>query len=171
MSTDLSYSKIFMREVERVLEHEGGYSKDRDDAGGETKFGISKRAFPETNILDLTKADAIKIYWEFYWKKYKIEMLPEHLQGMTFDMVVNKGRRGIKILQEATNSKNQRKKDSQISVDGYIGRMTAKACGNLEIDRLVSFNVLHYSKLVLNKPTQMKFWFGWFRRAVSKLES
>jgi|TARA_Y100000310_G_scaffold336515_1_gene421289 lysozyme family protein len=170
MNTDLTYSKIFMRQVEKVLEHEGGYVNDPNDAGGETKFGISKRAFPETNILDLTKADAIKIYWEYYWQKYKIEMLPVHLQGITFDMVVNKGRRGVKILQEATNSKNKGKKDSLISMDGYIGRMTAGACEHLEVDRLVAFNVLHYAKLVLNKPTQMKFWFGWFRRAVSKME-
>ncbi len=170
MNTDLTYSKIFMRQVERVLEHEGGYVNDPNDAGGETKFGISKRAFPETNILDLTKADAIKIYWEYYWQKYKVEMLPVHLQGITFDMVVNKGRRGVKILQEASNNKNKRKKDNLITVDGYIGRMTAGACEHLEVDRLVAFNVLHYAKLVLNKPTQMKFWYGWFRRAVSKME-
>jgi lysozyme family protein len=164
---DLAYNKIFIREVEKVLEHEGGYSKDRDDAGGETKFGISKRAFPDTNILDLTKADAIKIYWEFYWKKFKIEMLPEHLQGITFDMVVNKGGRGVKILQKAANDKNI--KDKLITVDGRIGRMTAEACQKLEIDRVVAYNVLHYSKIVQKKPSQMKFWYGWFRRAVSKL--
>ena len=164
---DLAYNKIFIREVEKVLEHEGGYSKDRDDAGGETNFGISKRAFPDTNILDLTKADAIKIYWEFYWKKFKIEMLPEHLHGITFDMVVNKGRRGIKILQKAANDKNI--KDKLITVDGRIGRMTAEACQKLEIDRVVAYNVLHYAKLVQKKPSQMKFWYGWFRRAVSKL--
>ena len=165
--TDLAYSKIFMKEVAKVLDHEGGYSKDPDDAGGETKFGISKRAFPDTNILDLTKADAVKIYWEFYWKKYKISMLPEHLQGITFDMVVNKGGRGVKILQKAANNKN--KKDKLITVDGRIGRMTAEACQKLEIDRVVAYNVLHYSKIVQKKPSQMKFWYGWFRRAVSKL--
>jgi len=167
--TDLAYSKIFMKEVAKVLDHEGGYSKDPDDAGGETKFGISKRAFPDTNILDLTKADAVKIYWEFYWKKYKISMLPEHLQGITFDMVVNKGGRGVKILQKAANNKN--KKDKLITVDGRIGRMTAEACQKLEIDRVVAYNVLHYAKIVQKKPSQMKFWYGWFRRAVSQLES
>ena len=165
--TDLAYSKIFMKEVAKVLDHEGGYSKDPDDAGGETKFGISKRAFPDTNILDLTKADAVKIYWEFYWKKYKISMLPEHLQGITFDMVVNKGGRGVKILQKAANNKN--KKDKLITVDGRIGRMTAEACQKLEIDRVVAYNVLHYAKIVQKKPSQMKFWYGWFRRGVSKL--
>ena len=164
---DLAYNKIFIREDEKVLEHEGGYVCDPDDAGGETNFGISKRAFPDTNILDLTKADAIKIYWEFYWKKFKIEMLPEHLQGITFDMVVNKGRRGIKILQKAANDKNI--KDKLITVDGRIGRMTAEACQKLEIDRVVAYNVLHYAKLVQKKPSQMKFWYGWCRRAVSKL--
>jgi lysozyme family protein len=94
-------------------------------------------------------------------------MLPEHLQGITFDMVVNKGRRGIKILQEAANDKNI--KDKLITVDGRIGRMTAEACQKLEIDRVVAYNVLHYAKLVQKKPSQMKFWCGWFRRGVSKL--
>jgi len=96
-------------------------------------------------------------------------MLPEHLQGITFDMVVNKGGRGVKILQKAANNKN--KKDKLITVDGRIGRMTAEACQKLEIDRVVAYNVLHYAKLVQKKPSQMKFWYGWFRRAVSQLES
>ena len=28
--------------IEVVLEHEGGYVNDPDDAGGETKYGIAK---------------------------------------------------------------------------------------------------------------------------------
>ncbi len=29
--------------IEVVLEHEGGYVNDPDDAGGETKYGIAKK--------------------------------------------------------------------------------------------------------------------------------
>ena len=39
---------------ERVIGHEGGYSNDPNDSGGETIFGISKRAYPKVNIRDLT---------------------------------------------------------------------------------------------------------------------
>jgi lysozyme family protein len=86
-------------------------------------------------------------------------------------MVVNKGGRGVKILQEAANDKNKKFNENGklITVDGRIGRMTAEACQKLEIDRVVAYNVLHYSKIVQKKPSQMKFWYGWFRRAVSKL--
>ena len=31
--------------IEKTLAHEGGYVNDPDDPGGETNFGISKRAY------------------------------------------------------------------------------------------------------------------------------
>ena len=37
--------------IEKVLEHEGGYVNDKDDLGGETKYGITKRFYPQRNIL------------------------------------------------------------------------------------------------------------------------
>ena len=36
--------------IEVVLEHEGGYVNDPDDAGGETNFGIAKRWYPNVDI-------------------------------------------------------------------------------------------------------------------------
>ena len=33
--------------IDKVLEHEGGYVNDPYDKGGETKYGIAKRWFPE----------------------------------------------------------------------------------------------------------------------------
>ena len=41
--------------IEVVLEHEGGYVNDPDDAGGETKYGIAKRWYPNVDIKNLTK--------------------------------------------------------------------------------------------------------------------
>jgi lysozyme family protein len=60
--TDTQYSPDFLKAVEIVLEHEGGYSNARGDAGGETKFGISKREYPNVDIANLTRDDVIAIY-------------------------------------------------------------------------------------------------------------
>ena len=31
--------------IEKVLQHEGGYVNDKDDLGGETNYGITKRFY------------------------------------------------------------------------------------------------------------------------------
>ena len=67
--TSLSFESI----VQVVLKHEGGYVNDPDDSGGETNFGISKRAFPDLDIKNLTKEDAVKIYHDKYWKPSRVE--------------------------------------------------------------------------------------------------
>ena len=41
--------------IEFVLLHEGGYSWDPKDPGGETRFGISKKSYPNLNIKNLTE--------------------------------------------------------------------------------------------------------------------
>ncbi|MBI5343968.1 MAG: hypothetical protein HZB83_01285, partial [Deltaproteobacteria bacterium] len=47
----------FERAIAFVLRHEGGYANDPRDPGGETNFGISKRAYPMLNIKDLSVED------------------------------------------------------------------------------------------------------------------
>jgi Glycosyl hydrolase 108 len=52
-----------------VLRWEGGdrYTNDPKDPGGETKYGISKRAHPTLDIKHLTPEKALEIYLEKYW--------------------------------------------------------------------------------------------------------
>ena len=52
----------FFEIVNHTLEEEGGYVNDPTDKGGETNYGISKRAYPKLNIFELTEDDAIDIY-------------------------------------------------------------------------------------------------------------
>ena len=79
--------------------------------------------------------------------------------------MVNAGQgNGVKVLQRACNGKNS--KDEQIKVDGRIGRMTIAASQKLERDRLVSYIVLHYAKIVYGNSSQERFWYGWYRRAL-----
>ena len=47
-----------------------------------------------------------------------------------------------------------------------MGPATLKAVQNVEHNRVKSYRILHYANLVINKPEQEKFWYGWFKRAL-----
>ena len=148
--------------IDIVLEHEGGYVNDPDDPGGETKYGISKKAYPDEDIKELTVERAKELYKRDYWDRYRTGDLPDRLRHIYVDMCINMGGgRAIKILQEACNSKNSNK----IDVDGGMGPMTLKAATSVEDFRLRAFRVLYYAELIMKKPNLAKFWVGWFRRS------
>ena len=149
--------------IEKILEHEGGYVNDPLDAGGETNFGIAKRFYPNVDIKNLTKEQAKTIYHQDYWRPAKCDEVPSHLRYIYFDMCVNFGRNGaVKVLQRASNAKNKEK----IKVDGGIGPATLNAIQNLEIERVRAYRVLRFADIVIKKPEQERFWFGWFKRAI-----
>ena len=154
--------KTYDEIIEVVLEHEGGYVNDPHDAGGETNFGIAKKFNPDVDIKNLTKEGAKEIYYEKYWKPSKADKVPDQLKHIYFDMVVNFGKRGaVKVLQQAAVAKGHK-----IAVDGGIGPNTLKAIKNVETDRVRAYRVLKFASIVIKKPTQEKFWLGWFRRAI-----
>jgi lysozyme family protein len=94
--------KTFKEIIEKVLEHEGGYVNDPKDLGGETKYGITKRFYPDIDIKNLTIEQATEIYKKDYWDKNKVESLPQNLWHIYFDMCVNMGKRtAVKVLQRA----------------------------------------------------------------------
>ena len=57
----------FDRAFRFLIGEEGGYVNDPADPGGETKFGISKRAYPQLDIKSLTLDQAKAIYRRDYW--------------------------------------------------------------------------------------------------------
>lgn len=85
--------KDFEKALQFVLKWEGGYSNDPNDPGGETKYGISKRSYPELDISKLTLKQAEKIYYENYWLKTGCDQLPYPFNIVVFDTAVNMGRR------------------------------------------------------------------------------
>ena len=74
-----------------VLRMEGGYVNDPSDPGGETKYGISKRSYPNVNIAGLSVDDAKAIYYRDYWVPAQCALKPAPLGLMLFDAVVNMG--------------------------------------------------------------------------------
>lgn len=80
------------RSIDFVLRWEGGYSSgDNGDPGGETNFGISKRAFPNLDIKNLTIEEAKEIYNKKYWMPLDCHKLPDGMALAVFDSAVNCG--------------------------------------------------------------------------------
>lgn len=153
----------FDQALKTTLEFEGGYVNDPDDPGGETKYGISKRAYPFLDIAELTYDQARRIYWQDYWTAAKCDLVPEEIRGIFFDMTVQHGKyRATKIIQEAYNSIGVR----HIQVDGFMGLVTFSILDEIGADRLRMVRLDYYADLVIRRPeTFAKFWGGWRKRA------
>jgi len=105
--------------VKMVLEHEGGYVNHPSDPGGETKYGISKRAYPDVDIAELTEEDAASIYKRDYWDRIKGDDLPVGVACVVMDYAVNSGiSRASKALQSVCGIANG---------DGIIGPASLNA--------------------------------------------
>jgi lysozyme family protein len=95
----------FNTAFDRLLAHEGGYVNDPRDAGGETRFGISARAYPQENIAGMTIERAREIYRRDYWGPMQCEQMPAALRFELFDMAVNMGRfKAVTLLQDAVGA-------------------------------------------------------------------
>lgn len=81
----------FERAVSIIIDLEGGYVNHPNDPGGETKYGISKRAYPHIYIPTLTKAEASEIYKRDYWARIQGDALPPKTRLVIFDAAVNQG--------------------------------------------------------------------------------
>ncbi len=146
----------FEQAVAMVLKHEGGYSNDSRDPGGETRFGISKRAYPDVDILRLTEDEAKAIYKRDYWDTLRPDELPHELAICLFDCAVNMGRdKAIRLLQRACG----------VAQDGVMGGNTIAAANRL-VDPVVRFSaerVIAYTG-IRGFDTFGK---GWLRRTVA----
>ena len=146
----------FDRAVEMVLRHEGGYSNDPKDPGGETRYGISKRAYPDVDILRLTEDEAKAIYKRDYWDKLRTDEIPEELAICLFDAAVNMGRdRAIRLLQRACG----------VAQDGVMGGNTIAAANRLPeaVVRFSAERVIAYTG-IRGFDTFGK---GWLRRTIA----
>lgn len=110
----------FERAAAFVMAQEGGYVNDVHDRGGETKFGISKRQYPNEDIPNLTVNRARTLYRLDYWEPNRCGELPPHMALCVLDAAFHGGP-AIRWLQQAVGAK----------IDGVIGPKTiaaARAC-------------------------------------------
>lgn len=108
----------FQSAFEIIMSHEGGYVNDPRDPGGETKFGISKRAYPNLDIKNLTLSQAREIYERDYWNACQCNDFPQRARLILFDCAVNQGvKTAIVIYQQSLG----------VTADGVIGPITIAA--------------------------------------------
>lgn len=69
----------------------GGYNDRPSDRGGPTKWGISKRAHPDVDIQNLTRAGALGLYRTHYWIPARCDLLPLPIAIAQFDFAFNSG--------------------------------------------------------------------------------
>lgn len=128
----VAYPPEFLTAVERVLQDEGGYVNDPYDAGGETKFGISRRQYPNLDIKALTRDDAIAIYFRDYWQRNHLDELPAAIAGKVLNLAVLMGGKGaIMCLQRACRACGQ-----PLADDGVVGQMTLDVAHTLAAHNL-----------------------------------
>ena len=74
-----------------IVEAEGGYVNDPQDSGGETKYGISKRAYPHLNIREITEHQAMQIYEQDYINPVRQKVADERMVWPVADAAVQHG--------------------------------------------------------------------------------
>lgn len=141
-----------------IFEMEGGYVNDPDDPGGETRWGISKRSYPNEDIKNLTPERAEQIYKKDYWEPCHCDELPEKWAFAIFDCAVNQGiSKAKRMMQMALN----------VVVDGILGPKTIKAAHEANEEQLIKFlldRAQDYYWLTEKRPNMKKFLRGWIKR-------
>lgn len=136
-----------------------GYTKDPNDHGGETKFGIAKNANPDVDVTNLTWAEAKEIYYKKYWLAGHCDKMPGRVAALHFDGCVNAGiKRSNILLQRALG----------VDDDGVVGQQTLgaiAAADAVELCHAISNERnKFYQAIVANNPTQSIYINGWTRR-------
>ena len=144
------------------MKYEGGYANDPDDPGGETKFGISKRAYPDEDIKNMSEGRAMQIYYEDYYRNVKADQMPERIAWQVFDFGVNAGvARSARMVQRLVGA----------YPDGKIGPTTIALInrhkGEFPLHILfMSARIRHYLDLTEKNIRNMKYLRGWLLRAL-----
>ena len=157
----------FDMSFDRVMQSEGGYVWDKDDAGGETNLGVTigawgaylGRPIKPGEMKALTRSDVKPFYKKMYWDKVRGDDLPQGVDYAVFDFAVNAGPgRAAKFLQQSVGA----------TPDGAIGpgtmALVAKATPTDILQKFAQQKEAFYNSLAEKNPTQQKFLKGWLSR-------
>jgi len=150
---------------DRLIGHEGGYSNNSSDPGGETMWGITvavARANGYTGPMhDMPRDIAKTIYRARYWTPIQGDDLPAAIAFQVFDAAVNHGTgQAAKWLQAAAGT----------TQDGVIGPQTLAAARQMEPAILgLLFNSARMF-FYTNLSTWPTFGKGWTRRVAGNLK-
>lgn len=150
----------FDEAFEKLIGHEGGYVDHPNDPGGETKYGISKRAYPGEDIAGMTLERARELYRRDYWSPAGCDAVPDGVKFDLFDMAVNSGvKTAIRTLQRAVGTEP----------DGVLGPVTLQAIQSMHAARLVARFNGHRLQFMSSLSTWPAFGRGWANRIAKNL--
>lgn len=160
----MNFATAFAKLVD--LQHEGGYSNNPSDPGGETMYGITVAVARANGYAGAMKnmplSTAQAIYQVKYWTPAGCDAVPEILKFDLFDMAVNQGvPAAVKALQHAVG----------VNEDGVLGSMTIQAAqASLPVRLLFRFEaarLVHYAE---DSDAQLlAFGRGWLRRVATNM--
>lgn len=184
----------FDMSYDRLLKHEGGYSDDPHDRGGETYKGISRKYHPSWggwDIIDKSKLESnfpfsldnnekLDIFTrQFYKNEFWDKFIGDQIQNQAisdemFDTGVNMGMsKSIKFVQIGLNCLNRNGGDyPDVDEDGKMGPITLgilnNYINNYRIDYLYKvLNILQgykYIDIMKRDKSQERFARGWLNR-------
>ncbi len=139
-----------------MLSHEGAETADPADPGGRTRWGLSSRAHPDLDLDTLTREQAIGVYRERYWRKFRGDALPEALGLAMLDFAALQGcPTAIRALQGILG----------VDPDGKVGPRTLAAIDARAPGALVR-ELLALRKRQLLAIGNPRFLAGWLSRLV-----
>lgn len=149
----------FDQAFSHLIDNEGGYCNDPKDPGGETKFGISKRAYPNVDIANLTIDQAKEIYQRDFWDV--LGDVPVAVKFQVFDFAVNSGvQTAIRKLQAAIG----------VADDGHWGPVSAAQLASMPTGAVITRFVAQRLRFWAALTTWQTFGKGWALRAANDLE-
>ncbi|MEE8606726.1 MAG: glycosyl hydrolase 108 family protein [Nitrospiraceae bacterium] len=174
------YGFSFTEALALTMQFEGGWSNHSSDRGGRTKFGVTHVTLGEYNrrrgllaykplvLVDLTPRQAADVYYLLYWLQYRIDTLPQAVQGLMFDWSVHSGGFAVRSMQ----------RHFKLKPDGIVGPNTRAAVegairrlGWGEVQRALAIRRMkHLCRLVRRDRSQGDFIVGWFDRVSNWLE-
>ena len=163
--------------LDKIIEHEGGYSDRASDKGGKTKWGIAWNTWKnyakstlgieptEDNLRNLSVDDAKQIYINNFWKPARIDDIENvDMKYAFFDFYINAPVRSVKTMQAVLNEKFGEKLD----VDGALGSKTINAINSVEHQKLynefIDARSGSYNRIVEIDSTQKANIRGWQNR-------
>ena len=168
-----------MNQFERIFDYllmvEGGYSNDKNDKGGKTKYGIIEEEARDFgykgDMQDLTIDFAKNIYLKKYYLGNKLDKVVNDKVALSIcDWAVNSGRNGTKNAQIAINQLT----NANLDVDGIIGNKTLEALNVADPEKFLevyhNLQKIYYKGKVEADRTQERFLTGWLNRVQRKEE-
>jgi lysozyme family protein len=151
----------FEQAMARLLPLEGAYVNDPEDPGGETKYGISKHAYPDEDIQNMTPERAGEIYKRDFWDKIHGDELPFVIADQLLDFAVNAGiQTSIRTGQQVLG----------VAADGYWGPVTqatlARVTPGIFTAKFAAAKIRHYTKLTKFPHDGA----GWMNRIAADLD-